>query len=99
MPRNLLIIAVSTIALGASHLSFSQQSASSPPAANNAHLRRHRAPTLTVQQSGTTNRLQAISPVNSRVVWASGLGGTYTVTTDGGKTWHAGVVSGAETLQ
>jgi photosystem II stability/assembly factor-like uncharacterized protein len=33
------------------------------------------------------------------VVWASGLGGTYTVTTDGGNTWHAGVVPGAETLQ
>jgi photosystem II stability/assembly factor-like uncharacterized protein len=54
---------------------------------------------LTAQQSGTTNRLQAISPVNSRVVWASGLGGRYTVTTDGGETWHAGVVTGAENLQ
>ncbi len=56
-------------------------------------------PTLTAQSSGTANRLQAVSPVSPTVVWASGLGGTYTVTTDGGNTWHAGVVPGAETLQ
>jgi photosystem II stability/assembly factor-like uncharacterized protein len=56
-------------------------------------------PTLTPQNSGTTNRLQAVSPVNSDVVWASGLGGTFVVTTDGGQTWRAGVVPGAETLQ
>jgi photosystem II stability/assembly factor-like uncharacterized protein len=58
-----------------------------------------RRPVLTSQASGTTNRLQAVSPASSRVVWASGLGGTYTVTTDGGKTWRAAVVPGAETLQ
>ena len=46
-------------------------------------------PTLTPQVSGTTNRLQAVSPVNSRVVWASGVGGTYALTTDGGNTWRA----------
>jgi photosystem II stability/assembly factor-like uncharacterized protein len=58
-----------------------------------------RAPAMIPQQSGTTNRLQAISPVSPRVVWASGLGGTYVVTTDGGETWRAAVVPGAETLQ
>lgn len=56
-------------------------------------------PSLTVQQSGTTNRLQAISAVNDRVVWASGVGGSFTVTTDGGRNWRAGVVPGAELLQ
>ncbi len=56
-------------------------------------------PTLTPQNSGTTNRLQAVSAVNSDVVWASGLGGTFVVTTDGGETWKAGVVPGAESLQ
>jgi photosystem II stability/assembly factor-like uncharacterized protein len=56
-------------------------------------------PTLTPQQSGTTNRLQAVSPVNQRVVWASGVGGTFVVTTDGGKTWRAGVVPGAGGLE
>jgi photosystem II stability/assembly factor-like uncharacterized protein len=34
-----------------------------------------------------------------RVVWASGLGGTYTLTTAGGETWHAVVVPGEEKLQ
>ena len=56
-------------------------------------------PTLTPQNSGTTQGLIAISPVNSRVVWASGRGGTFVVTRDGGQTWTAGVVPGAESLQ
>ena len=56
-------------------------------------------PTLTPQVSGTTERLQAVSPVNDRVVWASGTGGTYALTTDGGATWVSHVVPGAETLQ
>src|SRR5207302_7688353 len=37
--------------------------------------------------------------VSSRVVWAAGTGGTYVVTTDGGETWKAAVVPGAENLQ
>ena len=56
-------------------------------------------PTLTPQNSGTTQGLIAISPVNSRVVWAAGRGGTFLLTTDGGATWKAAVVPGAETLQ
>src|SRR5512133_4121396 len=56
-------------------------------------------PTLTPQDSGTTNGLIAVWPVNPRVVWASGRNGTFTVTTDGGETWNAGVVPGAEALQ
>ena len=56
-------------------------------------------PTLTPQDSGTTNGLIAVSPVNPRVVWASGRNGTFTVTTDGGETWNAGIVPGAEALQ
>src|SRR5260370_42549161 len=56
-------------------------------------------PTLTPQNSNTTEGLIAVSPVNSRVVWASGRGGTFVLTTDGGATWKAAVVPGAETLQ
>src|SRR5436853_7045837 len=56
-------------------------------------------PTLTPQNSGTTSGLIAVWPVNPQVVWASGRDGTFTVTTDGGRTWRAGVVPGAETLQ
>jgi photosystem II stability/assembly factor-like uncharacterized protein len=56
-------------------------------------------PTLTSQNSGTTQGLIAVSPVDARVVWASGRGGTFLLTTDGGATWKAGVVPGAEALQ
>jgi photosystem II stability/assembly factor-like uncharacterized protein len=56
-------------------------------------------PILTPQNSGTTNGLIAVSPVNPQVVWASGRAGTFVVTTDGGNTWNAGVVPGAEAVQ
>ena len=56
-------------------------------------------PTLTQQNSPTTNGLIAVSPVNDKVVWASGRAGTFLLTTDGGETWKAGVVPGAEALQ
>jgi photosystem II stability/assembly factor-like uncharacterized protein len=58
-----------------------------------------RAPTLSPQTSGTTNRLQAVSPVNQWVVWASGINGTFARTLNGGATWQTGVVPGAEALQ
>src|SRR5258708_32741810 len=56
-------------------------------------------PKLTPQNSGTTQVLIAVSPVNERVVWASGRGGPFVKTTEGGKTRRAGVVPAAETLQ
>jgi photosystem II stability/assembly factor-like uncharacterized protein len=37
-----------------------------------------------------------LSIVNDNVVWVSGTGGTFVRTTDGGETWHAGTVAGAE---
>ena len=58
-----------------------------------------RQPTLTPQDSGTTSGLIAVWPVNPQVVWASGRDGTFTVTTDGGQTWNASTVPGAENLQ
>jgi photosystem II stability/assembly factor-like uncharacterized protein len=61
--------------------------------------RTHRPPSVTVQTSGTTRNLIAVSPLNERVVWAAGAGGTYVVTTDGGRSWKAGVVPGADSLQ
>src|SRR5262249_27845933 len=39
-----------------------------------------------------------ISAVNERVVWASGTGGTWLRTTDGGASWRASAVPGAEKL-
>jgi photosystem II stability/assembly factor-like uncharacterized protein len=52
----------------------------------------------TPQQSGTTVRLRGASAVNSRVAWVSGERGSYARTVDGGRTWQAGVVPGAEEL-
>jgi photosystem II stability/assembly factor-like uncharacterized protein len=50
------------------------------------------------QTSGATVRFRGVSAVNARVAWASGASGTYARTTDGGRTWRAGRVPGAESL-
>ncbi|HEX7317359.1 MAG TPA: hypothetical protein VF297_25900 [Pyrinomonadaceae bacterium] len=50
------------------------------------------------QISGTSVRLRGVSAVNARVAWASGAGGTYARTLDGGRTWRAGQVPGAGEL-
>ena len=93
-------LAIASVALlGISTLSLSGQVGSLSQSNSADYRQHHHAPALTLQQSGTTNRLQAISPVNSKVAWASGVGGTFVRTLDGGQTWHAGVVAGAETLE
>jgi photosystem II stability/assembly factor-like uncharacterized protein len=56
------------------------------------------AQTWVTQQSGTTASLRGVSAVSDRVVWASGSSGTWLRTTDGGATWNAAIVPGAETL-
>ena len=50
----------------------------------------------TEQASGVTAGLRGVSAVDARTCWASGSGGTWLRTTDGGATWTAGVVPGAE---
>lgn len=57
------------------------------------------APRLELQNSGTQARLQAISIVSPEVVWVSGTGGTFAKTEDGGATWEAHVVPGADSLE
>jgi photosystem II stability/assembly factor-like uncharacterized protein len=52
----------------------------------------------TPQTSNTTTSLRGVSVVNAKVVWASGTGGTYLLTTDGGDTWKAAAVPGAADL-
>ena len=51
------------------------------------------------QSSGTSVLLQAVSAVDESVAWVSGHAGTYARTLDGGVTWTAGRVPGADTLQ
>src|SRR5690348_984969 len=52
----------------------------------------------TPQKSNTTASLHGLSIVNANVVWASGTGGTFVRTMDGGETWQAGTVPGGEKL-
>ncbi len=58
-----------------------------------------RQPASTEQNSGTAERLIAVSAVNGKVAWASGTHGTFVHTTDGGATWKVGQVAGAESLE
>ena len=48
------------------------------------------------QPSGVGVRLRGVSAVSRMVAWASGAGGTYLRTTDGGRSWRAGLVPDAE---
>ncbi|HEV2130978.1 MAG TPA: hypothetical protein VGR27_07745 [Longimicrobiaceae bacterium] len=50
------------------------------------------------QESGTTASLRGLSVVSREVAWASGSGGTFARTTDGGATWQADTVPGASAL-
>ena len=54
---------------------------------------------LLPQKSGTLHDLIGISAVSDQVAWASGRGGTFALTTDGGAHWRSAVVPGAEALQ
>ena len=57
------------------------------------------ASVLTVQTSGVEALFIGIHPVDENTVWISGTQGTYARTTDGGATWQAAVVAGAESLE
>jgi photosystem II stability/assembly factor-like uncharacterized protein len=74
-------------------------SAAAPPTRPAGELSGGSGPALTPQRSGTSQRLQAVSPVDEQVVWVSGVGGTYGVTLDGGNTWRSGIVPGADSLE
>jgi len=52
----------------------------------------------TLQTSGTTARLRGVSAASSKVAWASGSGGTFARTTDGGASWQSSVMAGASQL-
>jgi photosystem II stability/assembly factor-like uncharacterized protein len=54
---------------------------------------------LTPQESGTDALLIGMGIVNDSTVWLGGTNGTWARTTDGGLTWHTGVVAGADSLQ
>src|SRR5512140_3694329 len=55
------------------------------------------APAWQALPTGVTASLRGLD-VRGDVIWASGSGGTWLRSTDGGKTWTHGVVAGAEAL-
>jgi photosystem II stability/assembly factor-like uncharacterized protein len=48
--------------------------------------------------SNTTESLRGLSVVSQQIIWASGTHGTYLRSVDGGETWFASQVPGAESL-
>ncbi len=50
------------------------------------------------QTIDTKASLRGLSVVNEKVIWASGTGGTFLRTIDGGKTWSVGKIPGADKL-
>jgi photosystem II stability/assembly factor-like uncharacterized protein len=56
------------------------------------------AQTWESQTSGTKASLRGLSVVSAKVVWASGTSGTYIRTVNGGETWMAATIPGAESL-
>ncbi len=56
-------------------------------------------PSLQWSTSGTDQLLIGLDAADASVVWASGARGTWLRSTDGGRTWTAGQVPGADTLQ
>ena len=56
------------------------------------------AQTWVAQTSNSTASLRGVSALNAKVVWASGTGGACLRTIDGGATWQAAKVPGAESL-
>ncbi|HEY2014137.1 MAG TPA: hypothetical protein VGH38_11595 [Bryobacteraceae bacterium] len=56
------------------------------------------AQTWTSQNSTTTASFRGVSAVSAKIAWASGTNGTWLRTADGGATWAASQVPGAEAL-
>jgi photosystem II stability/assembly factor-like uncharacterized protein len=56
------------------------------------------AQTWVLENTGSTASLRGVSVVDSKTAWASGTGGTFLRTIDGGETWHAGSVPEAASL-
>lgn len=57
------------------------------------------APVLTDQSMKSTVRFQAVSALSGQTAWISGTRGSWARTLDGGKSWQAGMVPGADSLE
>lgn len=92
--RSAAVAALATLAIGVGACSPDDADPSSEAAVDGA-------PRLITEarSSGTDELLQAVSPAGDGVIWASGHGGTWARSTNGGDDWTSGVVPGADSLQ
>jgi len=49
-------------------------------------------------ETPTKASLRGLSPVTEQIVWASGSGGTWLRTLDGGETWESGIIDGLDSV-
>jgi photosystem II stability/assembly factor-like uncharacterized protein len=82
-----------TVALGLFALLLSACAINTPPPEASF------PPTLTRQMTGADVLFVGVSPVDTQTVWLSGTEGTVARTTNGGATWTAMTVPGADSLQ
>jgi photosystem II stability/assembly factor-like uncharacterized protein len=99
MGSNRLCVAAALVVAGVGCSPEQRPAGLGTAGAATAELRSASQPTVTPQESGTTVRFYAVSPVDARVVWAGGNLGTFARTLDGGQTWVSRQMPGAETLQ
>ncbi|HYV64664.1 MAG TPA: oxidoreductase [Myxococcales bacterium] len=62
------------------------------------NIGRLNTPKMDEQRSGVAADLRSVTATSGSCVWASGTGGTWLRTTDGGNAWTSGTVPGAERL-
>ncbi len=86
-----ITLIAATVAL---HAGCSQRAVDATPAPDAAPRL-----TMTVQPSGSSALIQAIAPVDERVVWVSGHRGTVLRTVNGGESWTSHPVPDADSLQ
>lgn len=49
-------------------------------------------------ETPTTASLRGLSPLTEQIAWASGSGGTWLRTLDGGETWESGIIDGLDSV-
>jgi photosystem II stability/assembly factor-like uncharacterized protein len=49
-------------------------------------------------ETPTKASLRGLSPITEQIVWASGSGGTWLRTLDGGETWESGIIDGLDSV-
>jgi photosystem II stability/assembly factor-like uncharacterized protein len=90
----------SRAALAAAALALTLLPLAGPARASGDHSRADRDLSWQLRETPTdTARLRGLAPVGSRVVWASGSGGTVIRSVDGGSTWSSVGPEGTPALQ